>query len=327
MKTIAFYFLFFFVLSNSFSQISFYSNDLSEKEIRELVDDRDDWKDKASEYERKLEAFRSIPRTPDNTAELQEKSRDIYRLRSELQGVKLFSETQRKRLKAEADRLEDLLSREKNNRANIQKQLSKTQDQILELNKTIDDQQVLIVNLRQEIERYKEIISDREAEIQARMAELIRTKILISEKGTDILIRPRKRKSIYLNMSDNDNTIPLKYIRRNKGFWLSTMYYRMASEMTEKRYPKAKFYLYSEYAALPIIKNERITLDISELPAKIEKNPGTAEFKEYIEQGVFYRNMPTFIKLPSNKKLRKGSYYFLMIIDEKMSVLNFFEII
>lgn len=319
-------FLTFFTL-NGFSQISFYSNDLNEKEIRELVDDRDDWREKAAEYERKLEEFKRIPRTPDNSRELETKSREIYRLRSELEGVKRFSEIQKNRLKLEIDRLGNQLDREKSNRANIQKKLNEAEDQLLELNKTIEDQQTLIVNLKQEIEGYKEIISEQEAEIQARMAELIRTKILISEKGTDILVRPKRKKPIYLNISDNDNTIPLKLIRRNKGFWVSTMYYRMASEMNERRYPKAKFYLYSEYAALPIMKNERITLDISELPAKIEKRPGTREFNEYIEQGVLYRNIPTFIKLPNNRKLRKGSYYFLMIIDGKMSVLNFFEIV
>lgn len=292
-----------------------------------MVDDRDDWKEKALEYERKLAAFQQIPKTPENARALETKSREIYRLRSELQGVKRFSEIQKNRLELEIQRWKDQLDREKDNRANIQKKLNEAEDQLLELNKTIEDQQTLIVNLRQEIEGFKEVISAQEAEIQARMAELIRTKILISEKGTDILVRPKKRKPVYLNISDNDNTIPLRYIRKNKGFWLSTMYYRMSSEMNERKYPKAKFYLYSEYAALPIMKNERITLDISELPAKIEKRPGTREFNEYVEQGVLYRNIPTFIKLPRSKKLRKGSYYFLMIIDGKMSVLNFFEII
>lgn len=327
-KKVTFIYLFIiFFTSNGFSQSSFYSNDLSEKEIRELVDDRDDWKEKAAEYQRKLEEFKRIPRTPDDSRELEMKSREIYRLRSELEGVKRFSEIQKNRLELDIERIKDHVDRAKSNRANIQKKLNEAEDKLLELNKTIEDQQTLIVNFRQEIEGYKEIISEQEAEIQARMAELIRTKILISEKGTDVLVRPKRRKPIYLNISDNDNTVPLKLIRRNKGFWVSTMYYKMASEMTEGRYPKAKFYLYSEYAALPIVKNERITLDISELPVKIEKRPGTREFNEYIEQGVFYRNIPTFIKLPNNRKLRKGSYYFLMIIDGKISVLNFFEIV
>ena len=324
--TLASLFLIFFV-SNVSSQISFYSNDLSEKEIRELVDDRDDWKNKAAEYKRKLEEFKRIPRTPDNSRELETKSREIYRLRSELKGVKRFSEIQKNRLELEIDRLENQLDREKSNRANIQKKLNRLEDQLLELNKTIEDQQILIVNLRQEIEGYKEIISEQEAEIQARMAELIRTKILISEEGTDILVRPKRRKPIYLNISDNYNTVPLKFICRNKGFWISTMYYRMASEMNKRGYPKAKFYLYSEYAALPMMKNERITLDNSELPEKIEKQPGTREFNEYIDQGVLYRNTPKFIKLPNKQKLRKGNYYFLMIIDDKLSVLHFFEIV
>ena len=291
------------------AQTAFYSNDLSKDEIWNLVDDRDKWKKQSKVLEDELKKARAA----NDVAAITRANRKLYSLRTQLEGVKQLAA-------AEKSRLEGQLSLLRKDAAKNQKAIADLQQKVAELTETIGEQQKFIVNLQDEIQALRGKVSEQELEIQDRLLELEYARLLVSRNGSDVAITTNKRRKIRSGAHINQSQLRLKMLNRSKRLFVQTSLYRLSSEVRQSKefYPEAQFYLY-EVATGTQIMDKKFVLSQSETAKPKRKD----ELPESAKQGIVFWGLAE-VAIP--RKLTKGNYYYLIVIDKNVTVMDFFDL-
>lgn len=305
---------FFFVL-HLFAQrgLVFYSNDLTPMDINNLVDDRDKWKVMSQEMESRLEKLKAErEKGIVGNHNLERANRQLFVDKSRLEGLVRLFELEKIKFKNELEFLRKDKERNK-------KKILELESKILSLEKIIQEQHSLIAILGAEIRHYKSVVSDQAKEIQKRTSELVKSRLQITKLGTDILIQTNRRKKIKSGLRENGNAFYARCVKRSKGLYIKTTYYLLSDEaLKQKNYPKGQFYLYGEFDYKPIL-SKRFLLEHMEVPKKAFRKK-TSDFVELSSQGIVFWGIQ-YLKL--RRKLPKGNYYYILIIDDKITVMDY----
>lgn len=308
MKYLIHLFLVMLTLSGN-AQTVFYSNDLTKDEIWGLVDDRDKWKKRSEALETELGKARKV----NDRAAVYKANQQMYRLRTQLEAVQRLSQ-------AEKERLEGQLAQLKKDATKNARTIADLQQRIAELNQTIQEQQRLIVNMQDEIVHLRQKVTDQDLEIQNRLLELEYARLLTCRNGADITVLTNKRKRVQSGLRANNKVLRARYFNKKKQFVVQAAHYRLFDELEKSRdfYPKATFYLYNTTNNTAIVNDKSFVLTQSEVPKPKRKG----ELPESARQGVaFWGNS----EINLSHKLNKGNYYYLLVIDERVTVMDFFE--
>lgn len=308
--------IFIFVISVCFVRIAsgqadataFYSNDLSQRDIFKLVEDRKKWREKADRLQRLLN--NTQPKNPNSEAEkqaLRKANAQLYEEKTKVEGLLLLTAQNLERAKAELERCQK--AKKMNQTA-----LKRANEKVEDLSAIIRSQKALINKLNGKLDNLQSVVRELERQLFKAEAFLRQAKLQIFKAETDVFLVTNKRKNIKSSFKANNDVLPFCRFKKTKkllirsGVFLDTE----ESRRYRKDKPKAAFYLY-ELGSSRSVGREKFYLEFSSysLPPVLMVSNEKDRFST--EVGKLFWGVAELDL--SNKDIEKGDYYYIIDIE------------
>jgi hypothetical protein len=301
------------LLNSAYGQIgatAFYSNDLSQKDIFKLIEDRKKWRDKADELERLLDKVEV--KDPTSEAEKQALRRAnsrLYEEKTKIEGLLIMTAQNLERAKND-------LAREETAREIDQQKLKKASEKVEDLKAIVLGQKSLLNKLESKLEGLQRVVKELERQLFKSEALLRQAKLQVFKGETDVLLVTHKRKHLKTSFKVNNNVLPLCRFKRTKKLYMRTGIFLDSDEYRQysKKKPKAEFFLY-KLGSSREIASEKFFLEFSasSLPPLLTVSSGEANFTD--EAGRLFWGIAEMDLSSKSKGIEKGDYYYILDIE------------
>lgn len=296
------------VASGQSEATAFYSNDLSQKDIFRLVEDRKKWRNKANELQKQLD--RIEPADPNSEAEkqaLRQTNNRLYEEKTKIEGLLILTAQNLERAQMRLNQLQQA-------RVADQAALKEAAQKIEDLSVIIRSQKSLIGQLEDKIGNLQSVVRELERELFKAEAFLRQAKLQVFKAETDVFMVMNKRKNIKAGFKENNNVLPFTKFKRARKLIISSGVFLDAEEAAQylRKKPRAEFYLY-ELGSSKAIGSKKFTLEFSSysLPPLLMVSAGAESV--LTETGKLFWGISE-INL-SSKAIKKGDYYYILDIE------------
>lgn len=300
------------LLNSAYGQVgatAFYSNDLSQTDIFNLIEDRKKWRRKANELQKLLD--RIEPKDPTSEAEkqsLRKANSRLYEEKTKIEGLLIMTAQNLERAKSD-------LAREERAREIDQQKLKKANEKLEDLKAIVRSQKSLLSNLEGKLDELQGVVKELERQLFRSEAFLRQAKLQVFKAETDVLLVTHKRKHIKTSFKANNNVLPLCRFKRTKKLFMRTGIFLDSDESSQysKKKPKAKFFLYKLGSSKKVAYEKfHLEFSASSLPPLLTVSSGKTNFTS--EAGRLFWGV-TEMDLSSKKGIEKGDYYYIIDIE------------
>lgn len=316
--------------TSTLCQSAFYSNDLSEKDIWNLIENKRKWEEEANRLQLKLDQANALStrknRTDEENTELKSINQGLFKDKERLQTVLYFTQLQLEHTKEEINTL-------KNQKRELQDRINILKDKEREYRKSIIALFRLIQNLDAQIEQLQDKVDKQNYIIFNQNMELRRTVLNLSKIGSDLLFAQTRgffsKRLIYSSLRDNSKTISLKTLKKKGEVFVKAQYYLSPEEWkkVKKNKVKAQISIYEMGGTQTLTKQSFNLKPLTENSTPLLIELLGEDYKAY-EPGQLVSGMGkiAIAGLIKRKKIDRGSYYYILEIDDKIRLSDRFEV-